>query len=113
MEFITQEDCLPLDDDIRGKYCVVAAETLAIEHRTPRMQIWLAKDGFGCLSRLSGKAVFAENLNGDSSRWERYDFIGMAKPETLAALGVKVPEPVHEKYPAGTPDGDVRGFDPK
>ena len=48
--------------------------------------LWYARDGFGCIYGARGQAVYAENLlDGRYIHWERKDFYGIVKPESLAA----------------------------
>lgn len=48
--------------------------------------LWYARDGFGCTYGARGRAVYAENLlDGRYIHWERQDFYGIVKPESLAA----------------------------
>ena len=48
--------------------------------------LWYARDGFGCIYGARGQAVYAETLlNGRYIHWERQDFLGIVKPESLAA----------------------------
>ena len=48
--------------------------------------LWYARDGFGCIYGARGQAVYAENLlDGRYIHWERKDFCGIVKPESLAA----------------------------
>ena len=48
--------------------------------------MWYARDGFGCTYGARGRAVYAENLlDGRYIHWERQDFYGIVKPESLAA----------------------------
>lgn len=46
--------------------------------------LWYARDGFGCTYGARGRAVYAENLlDGRYIHWERQDFYGIVKPESL------------------------------
>ena len=48
--------------------------------------LWYARDGFGCTDGARGQEVYAENLlDGRYIHWERKDFYGIVKPESLAA----------------------------
>lgn len=48
--------------------------------------LWYARDGFGCTYGARGQAVYAENLlDRRYIHWERKDFYGIVKPESLAA----------------------------
>ena len=46
--------------------------------------IWYARNGFGCIYGARGQAVYAESLlTGKYIHWERHDFCGVVKPESL------------------------------
>ena len=46
--------------------------------------IWYASNGFGCIYGARGQAVYAESLlTGKYIHWERHDFCGIVKPESL------------------------------
>lgn len=46
--------------------------------------IWYARNGFGCIYGARGQAVYAESLlTGKYIHWERHDFCGIVKPESL------------------------------
>ena len=54
--------------------------------------LWYARDGFGCIYGARGQAVYAENLlDGRYIHWERKDFYGIVKPESLAAWSADKP----------------------
>ena len=54
------------------------------EDMTADDSIWYARDGFGCIYGARGQAVYAESLlTGKYIHWERHDFCGIVKPESL------------------------------
>lgn len=51
---------------------------------SPQNQLWLAGGGFGCRPSASGRAVYATCLgDGENTRWNRSDFIGILREEHL------------------------------
>ena len=49
-----------------------------------RNQLWYSEGGFGCSPTASGRAVYATCLgDGEQTRWNRADFIGVLKEEFL------------------------------
>lgn len=54
------------------------------EDMTADDSIWYARDGFGCIYGARGQAVYAESLlTSKYIHWERHDFCGIVKPESL------------------------------
>lgn len=73
--------------DYEGQILVLKAGKLGEQHRTPANQIWKATHGFGCSPHTVGTAVYATCLgDGERTRWERYDFMGVLKPELVKEL---------------------------
>jgi hypothetical protein len=59
-------------------------ETLITNARHAQNSLWVAYNGFGCSYTARGRAVYAKNLfDGRESAWERDDFLGIVKPESL------------------------------
>jgi len=70
--------------DYEGKVLVLSADTLAENWLTPQAQLWLAHDGFGCHPGAIGRSVRCTCLgDGETTRWNRRDFVGVLKPEFL------------------------------
>ncbi len=70
--------------DYTGKVLVMRPDTLREACWDARNQIWLAEGGFGCSPTASGRAVYATCLgDGEQTRWNRDDFIGVLKDEFL------------------------------
>lgn len=68
-------------DDYKGQILVL--KQMAYD-MTADDSLWYARDGFGCTYGARGQAVYAENLmDGRSVHWERMDFYGIVKPESL------------------------------
>jgi len=79
-------DCVPGSnrDDYDNKILVLDPETLIKNARNAQNSLWVAYNGFGCTYGARGQAVYAKNLfDGRDSRWERSDFLGIVKPESL------------------------------
>lgn len=54
------------------------------EDMTADDSIWYARNGFGCIYGARGQAVYAESLlTGKYIHWERHDFCGIVKSESL------------------------------
>ena len=79
-------DCVPDSDkqDYENKILVLNPEVLITNARHAQNSLWIAYNGFGCTYGARGQAVFAKNLfDGREARWERADFHGIVKPESL------------------------------
>lgn len=71
-------------DDYENKILVLNPEALISNCRTAENSLWVAYNGFGCTYGARGQAVYAKNLfDGREARWERADFLGIVKPESL------------------------------
>ena len=67
-----------------NKILVMNPEALITNARHAQNSLWIAYNGFGCTYGARGQAVFAKNLfDGRESQWERSDFLGIVKPESL------------------------------
>ena len=80
------DDCITGSDrdDYENKILVLNPEALISNCRTAENSLWVAYNGFGCTYRARGQAVYAKNLfDGREARWERADFLGIVKPESL------------------------------
>jgi len=80
------DDCLPdsATQDYDNKILVLNPETLVANARNAQNSLWVAYNGFGCRYGARGVAVYAKNLfDGRESQWERGDFHGIVKPESL------------------------------
>ncbi len=80
------EHCVSGGDglDYTGKVLVMSPDTLREECWDARNQVWVAEGGFGCSPTASGRAVYATCLgDGEQTRWNRADFIGVLKDEFL------------------------------
>lgn len=70
--------------DYKGKVLVLSPEVLKESCWTPQAQLWYAHDGFGCSPTAIGRSIRCTCLgDGEQTRWERTDFIGMLKEEFL------------------------------
>lgn len=80
------EDCIPKSNqtDYENKILVLNPEALMKNCRTAENSLWIAYNGFGCTYGARGQAVYAKSLfSGEECRWERADFLGVVKPESL------------------------------
>ena len=80
-------DCVPDSSrcDYENHFLVLKPEVSSKgEDMTADDSIWYARDGFGCIYGARGQAVYAESLlTGKYIHWERHDFCGIVKPESL------------------------------
>ena len=79
-------DCVPGSnkEDYENKILVLDPQVLITNCRNAQNSLWIAYNGNGCTYGARGQAVFAKNLfDGRESRWERADFLGIVKPESL------------------------------
>ena len=81
----TKEHCIPDDhkSNIVGKVVVLNAEPKRYEYQHPAYQLILAEGGNGATGGR-GQAVFGTCLaDAKRARWERYDVLGVIKPEKM------------------------------
>lgn len=80
-------DCIPDSSqrDYENQFLVLKPEMCSKgKDMTADDSIWYARDGFGCTYGARGQAVYAESLlTGEYIHWERHDFCGIVKPESL------------------------------
>ena len=70
--------------DLVGKVLVMSPVTLKESYLSQKNQLWLATGGFGCSPTAAGRAVYATCLgDGEHTRWDRCDFIGILRKEYL------------------------------
>ena len=70
--------------DYNGKVLALKPEILKEEYRSAEFQLWLGEGGFGCSPTARGRAVYTTCLgDGEKTRWDRADFIGVLKDEFL------------------------------
>ena len=82
----TPLDCQKIgyDFSIVGKVVVLCASSLPEKDRSAENQLYFCTGGFGSKPNPNGQAVFAVSLeNGEQTRWNRSDIMGIAKPEIL------------------------------
>lgn len=69
------------------------------------VHIRLATGGFGCGPSAAGRAVYATCLgDGEQTRWDRSDFIGILKEEHLPDWARERLEQLRQDAPAESPD---------
>ena len=81
-----QKQCEPDSSelDYTGKVLVLSPNTLKEEYWSPENQLWLAESGFGCSPTARGRSILCTCLgDGEQTRWNRNDFIGVLKDEFL------------------------------
>lgn len=73
-----------IGQELEGKVLVMSPFTLKESYWQQENQLWLATGGFGCAPSAAGRAVYATCLgDGEKTRWNREDFIGILKEEHL------------------------------
>lgn len=73
-----------IGQELEGKVLVMSPFTLKESYWQQKNQLWLATGGFGCAPSAAGRAVYATCLgDGEKTRWNREDFIGILKEEHL------------------------------
>ena len=80
------DDCLSGSNqqNYENKILVLNPEALISSCRNAENSLWIAYNGFGCTYGARGQAVYAKSLfDGHESRWERADFLGIVKPDSL------------------------------
>ena len=76
--------CGMYDKDVKGNVLVMKPDTLKESYWSQENQLWLAEDGFGCDPSSSGRAIYATCLgDGERTRWNREDFIGVLDKQYL------------------------------
>ena len=71
-------------EELTGRVLVMNPSTLKESYWAPENQLWYATGGFGCTPTAAGRAVYATCLgDGEKTRWNRTDFIGIIKDEHL------------------------------
>ena len=83
-EPIGVDKCIPMRDcdNLANKIVVVRPSVLRAEHRIAQKQLYIARSGNGVKAESLGTAVYCDNIySGNHTRFERYDFIGVLKPE--------------------------------
>ena len=81
--FITADMCdTSSDKNYEGEIIVIKADVLRPECQTQAHQIMRCTGGNGARYEARGHAVFCDNcFTGKSTRFERYDVLGILKPE--------------------------------
>ena len=71
-----EPDSLP-ELDYKGKVLALSPSALKESHWSPQDQLWFANSGFGCLPHALEETIRATCLaDGETTRWNRGDFIG-------------------------------------
>ena len=81
------EHCEEVPDqglDYQGRVLIMDPRVIKESYWTPQNMLWLAHDGFGCSPQAKGRSIRATCLgDGETTRWNRTDFIGALKGEFL------------------------------
>ncbi len=87
LELFGPEHCQPDSFsglDYEGKVLVLSPDVLKESYWNTRAQLWYAHDGFGCSPHAIGRSIRCTCLgDGEMTRWNRADFIGVLKDEFL------------------------------
>lgn len=85
LHMFERSHCDPMaGQELESQILVMSPFTLKESYWAPENQLWLATGGFGCNPTAAGRAVFATCLgDGEQTRWNREDFIGILKEEYL------------------------------
>ena len=87
MDLFGTEHCEPdsyFNLNYEGKVLVLSPDTLKESCWRQENQLWLAHDGFGCRPHAIGRSVRCTCLgDGEETRWNRSEFIGVLKEEYL------------------------------
>jgi hypothetical protein len=77
----TIAECDPISgQNLEGKILVLRDSELYGEYKKPQFQLWKATSGFGCNPHSNGTCIYSTCCaDGTSTRFERYDFIGILK----------------------------------
>ena len=72
-------------ENYENQILVIKSESLDKNYRNAANQLFTAFSGFGCDPHKMGTAVYGEFLiDGEETRFERSDFLGIVKPDALA-----------------------------
>ena len=87
LELFGPDQCEPASFsklDYGGKVLVLSPDTLKETCWTPQNQLWYAHDGFGCSPSAIGRSIRCTCLgDGEMTRWNRTDFLGVLREEFL------------------------------
>lgn len=71
--------------DYTGKILVLRPNILKDQYKSPKNQLVLAQNGFGCSPTATGRKVFGVYLlDGEQCQYNRLDFIGILKDEHIS-----------------------------
>lgn len=111
-DLFTADHCYPHDysENISGQVVAIKAEVFSHEYRRGDNQLVYVTGGFGANANARGNAVYCTHLNnGEHTRFERYQVLGVVKPEalpdwakeSLARIQDDKEKPAEEKEHAG------------
>ena len=97
--------------DLTGKGLVMSPFTLKESYWAQENQLWLATGGFGCSPTAAGRAVYATCLgDGEHTRWDRGDFIGILREEHLPDWARESLEQIRQDAPAESPNMNTQSM---
>ena len=103
LRLFDKTQCISLaGQELEGKVLVLSLTALKESCWSPQNQLWLAGSGFGCHPNASGRAVYATCLgDGEHTRWNRSDFLGILKDEYLPEWAQASLEQLRQKRALG------------
>ena len=97
--------------ELEGKVLVMSPFTLKESYWAQENQLWLATGGFGCSPTAAGRAVYATCLgDGEHTRWDRNDFIGILREEHLPDWARESLEQIRQEAPAESPNMNTQSM---
>ena len=108
-------DCSHCDtmtgQELTGKVLVMSPFTLKESYWAQENQLWLATGGFGCSPSAAGRAVYATCLgDGEHTRWDRSDFVGILREEHLPDWARESLEQIRQEAPAESPNMNTQSM---
>lgn len=97
--------------ELKGQVLVMSPFTLKESYWAQENQLWLATGGFGCSPTAAGRAVYAICLgDGEHTRWDRSDFIGILREEHLPDWARESLEQIRQDAPAESPNMNTQSM---
>lgn len=73
------------DEYYEGKMVIIKPDFFKLVYREAKYQLVKAYGGFGCDPEKLGTCVFVQDTTGEQYRTERYEILGVATDEAIAA----------------------------
>lgn len=97
--------------ELEGKVLAMSPYSLKESYWAPENQLWLATGGFGCSPDAAGQAVYGVCLgDGEHTRWDRSDFIGILREEHLPDWARESLEQIRQEAPAESPNMNTQSM---